>query len=99
MKSNFSIHVNDGVDSINFLELKQDESYYLPLIGTMVSNNGFVTLFVLIFLLSLPGNIAILTSVFRNGLKNRPMNLLILVDQLILTHCKDIKCVLCISTP
>ena len=79
MKTNLSIQVNDGVDDIKFLVLNQDETYYVPLIGTTSSNNGFAALVVLTFLLSLPGNIAILAAVFRNGLKNRPVNLVILV--------------------
>ena len=83
MRSNFSLHVNNDVDSIKFLVLNQDETYYLPLIGISMSNNGFVALFVLLILLSLPGNMAIFTAVFRNGLKDRPVNLLIFIDQLI----------------
>ena len=83
MRSNFSLHVNNDVDSIKFLVLNQNETYCLPLIGISMSNNGFVALFVLLILLSLPGNMAIFTAVFRNGLKDRPVNLLIFIDQLI----------------
>ena len=78
------IHIsNDSqeVDHIWMLDIKR-ETIFHEVFGTSTSMPVLMQLlFLTLLLMSLPGNIAIFAAVIRNGLKERPINLLILVDQ------------------
>ena len=92
MIRNLSFYVNDGINDGEFFVLSQGgETLYFQLIGTSLSNSCWLALFFLTLLvLSVPSNIAIVATVIKNGLNNRPVNLLILVDQSDQsTHCVD----------
>ena len=78
---NFSFHSN-SVRTEQFLLLTQGETLSIRWIDASVTTRFLVALlFLALVLLSLPGNFAIVAAVFRNGLNDRPVNLLILIDQ------------------
>ena len=82
MIGNFSFHLNYGNVEQFCVFSQVGETSYFQLIGTSLSNHRWVALlFLTLLVLSMPGNIAIIATVFKNGLNGRPVNLLILVDQ------------------
>ena len=82
MIGNFSFHVNYGNVEQFCVFSQVGEMSHFQLIGTSSSTHLWVAiLFLTLMVLSLPGNIAIITTVFKNGLIGRPVNLVILVDQ------------------
>ena len=78
---NFSFH-SDSVHTEQFLVYNQSETFDIQWINSSETGRFLLaSLFMTLGLLSLPGNFAIAAAVFRNGLRDRPVNLLILVDQ------------------
>ena len=81
---NFSFH--ERAEHIEqFWVMDQDKTHHIDVDGKFTYSSILLPLVLLTFmLLSLPANIAIFTVLFRHGIiKDRPINLLILVDQLI----------------
>ena len=84
--SNFSFHGSAADQQIGqFLVTDQGHAYSIHSSGQFSSIVLLQTLLVFLALLSLPGNIAIFATLFKNSFNDRPFNLLILMDQLINT--------------
>ena len=85
MIGNFSFHVDDGIEVGEFFVLSQgSETSYFQSIGTSLSTRYWLALlFLTLLVLSVPSNIAIVATVIKSDLNNKPVNLLILVDQFV----------------